>query len=49
MRGHILYLSQREIRPGEELTMDYRFSDKIKKVRCRCGSSVCRGTINLKP
>ena len=47
-KGHILYLSRREIRPGEELTVDYRFSDKIKEVRCRCGSSACRGTINLK-
>jgi SET domain-containing protein len=47
-KGHILYMSKREIRPGEELTVDYRFSDKIEKVRCRCGSSVCRGTINLK-
>ena len=48
VRGHILYMSKRAIRPGEELTVDYRFSDKIDKVRCRCGSSVCRGTINLK-
>ncbi len=46
--GHILYMSKRAIRRGEELTVDYRFSDKIEKVRCRCGSSVCRGTINLK-
>jgi SET domain-containing protein len=48
VRGHILYMSKRAIRRGEELTVDYRFSDKIKEVRCRCGSSVCRGTINLK-
>jgi SET domain-containing protein len=48
VRGHILYMSKRAIRPGEELTVDYRFSDKIEQVRCRCGSSVCRGTINLK-
>ena len=48
VRGHILYMSKRAIRPGEELTVDYRFSDKIDEVRCRCGSSVCRGTINLK-
>jgi SET domain-containing protein len=48
MRGHILYLSKREIQPGEELTIDYRFSDKIERVACRCGSAKCRGTINLK-
>jgi SET domain-containing protein len=48
VRGHILYMSKRAIRPGEELTVDYRFSEKIEKVRCLCGSSVCRGTINLK-
>jgi uncharacterized protein len=48
MRGHILYISKREIKPGEELTVDYRFSEKIGKVRCRCGADRCRGTINLK-
>ena len=48
VRGHILYMSKRAIRRGEELTVDYRFSGKIEEVRCRCGSSVCRGTINLK-
>jgi SET domain-containing protein len=46
-KGHILYMSRREIRPGEELTVDYMFSNKIEEVRCRCGSSRCRGTINL--
>ena len=48
MRGHILYISKREIKPGEELTVDYRFSEKIGKVRCCCGAERCRGTINLK-
>jgi uncharacterized protein len=48
LRGHILYMSKRVIRPGEELTVDYLFSDKIERVRCRCGSRVCRGTINIK-
>jgi SET domain-containing protein len=48
VRGHILYMSRRVIRPGEELTVDYLFSDKVERVRCCCGSRVCRGTINLK-
>jgi uncharacterized protein len=47
-RGHILYMSKRMIRPGEELTIDYLFSDKIDRVRCRCGARSCRGTINVK-
>lgn len=47
MRGHILYMSKRLIKPGEELTIDYRFSADIGKVRCKCGSPNCRGTINL--
>jgi len=46
-KGHILYYSRRAIEPGEELTVDYRFSEKIERVRCRCGSVRCRGTINL--
>jgi SET domain-containing protein len=47
MRGHILYISKREIKPGEELTVDYRFSENVDKVKCRCGAERCRGTINL--
>lgn len=46
-RGHILYMSRRAIRRGEELTVDYRFSSKVGKVPCKCGSRLCRGTINL--
>jgi len=45
-KGHIVYMSKREIRRGEELTVDYRFSKKIEKVPCHCGSAKCRGTIN---
>jgi uncharacterized protein len=48
VRSHILYMSKRTIRPGEELTVDYRFSDKLEAVPCRCGSRDCRGTINVK-
>jgi SET domain-containing protein len=48
LKGHILYMSRRAIRPGEELTIDYRFSDDVARVPCRCGAKKCRGTINLK-
>jgi uncharacterized protein len=48
VRGHILYMSKRDIRRGEELTVDYRFSNKLDPVACRCGSRGCRGTINVK-
>src|SRR5215471_6458650 len=37
LRGHILYVSRRPIRRGEELTVDYRFSKKIDRVPCHCG------------
>jgi len=47
-KGHILYMSKRLIVPGEELTVDYRFSDKVDPVRCRCGAPECRGVINFK-
>jgi SET domain-containing protein len=46
-KGHILYMSARDIQPGEELTVDYRFEPDVPKVICACGSPKCRGTINL--
>lgn len=47
IRGHILYVSLRNIRKGEELTIDYHFDKKVERVPCRCGAPKCRGTINL--
>ena len=46
-KGHILYMSKRAIRRGEELTVDYRFGKDIGEVKCRCGAKSCRGVINL--
>lgn len=48
VKGHILYMSKRDIRRGEELTVDYHFSKKIESVACSCGTAGCRGTINLR-
>lgn len=47
IKGHILYMSLRDIKAGEELTVDYHFDKKVEKVLCRCGAANCRGTINL--
>jgi SET domain-containing protein len=47
VKGHILYMSLRDINPGEELTIDYRFDKHVERVACKCGSARCRGTINV--
>lgn len=48
VKGHILYVSARDIRSGEELTVDYHFDADVERVPCACGSLRCRGTINIK-
>jgi SET domain-containing protein len=45
-KGHILLMSGRRIKRGEELAYDYRFDRKAQRVPCACGSRNCRGTIN---
>ena len=47
IRGHIIYMTLRPIKRGEELTIDYRFDKKVERVSCKCGASKCRGTINV--
>jgi SET domain-containing protein len=48
MKGHILYMSLREIEPGEELTVDYNFSMSTGRDQCKCGSAKCRGIMQKK-
>lgn len=45
MKGHVLYMSLREIKPGEELTIDYNFSDTGERTPCSCQASNCRGVM----
>ena len=47
VKDHILYMSARDIQPGEELTLDYHFDKNVERVPCYCGAANCRGTINL--
>jgi len=47
IKGHIIYMSLRAIKKGEELTVDYHFDKKVERVPCGCGAPTCRGTINV--
>jgi hypothetical protein len=45
----IVMYAKKHIRAGEEITYDYKFpteKDPKKKVKCLCGSSNCRKTLN---
>lgn len=44
--GHILFIALRDIKPGEEVTIDYETTLHSNKKRCTCGALSCRGTIN---
>jgi SET domain-containing protein len=45
MKGHVLYMSLRAIRAGEELTVDYNFAKSNDVTPCSCGTKKCRGTL----
>ena len=44
--GHVLFFALRDIRPGEEITVDYEDTLHPDSKRCCCGAQSCRGTIN---
>jgi len=46
LKGHILYMSKRNIQAGEELTVDYNFEKHAEQHMCRCSAPNCRGLIN---
>lgn len=43
---HILFFALRDIKPGEEITVDYESTLHSNSKRCTCGTRTCRGTIN---
>jgi len=44
--GHVLFFALRNIRRGEEITIDYEQTLLPDSKRCFCGAKNCRGTIN---
>ncbi|MDB5071650.1 MAG: nuclear protein [Candidatus Eremiobacteraeota bacterium] len=46
VHGRLLVLALRDIRRGEEITIDYVSSLHSDRKRCTCGVPGCRGTIN---
>jgi SET domain-containing protein len=48
LKGHIIYMSLRPIKRGEELTIDYNFDKNTGHNKCECGTKSCRGTLQKK-
>ncbi|HVG38034.1 MAG TPA: SET domain-containing protein-lysine N-methyltransferase [Pyrinomonadaceae bacterium] len=46
LHGHIIFFALRDIRPGEEITLDYVTSYHSDEKACSCKAPSCRGTIN---
>ena len=44
--GRLIVLALRDIRAGEEITLDYVSSMHSNRKRCTCNAPNCRGTIN---
>jgi SET domain-containing protein len=46
-RDRLFFVSRRNIRAGEELTIDYCYPIKLRRVPCHCGAKRCRGTLRF--
>jgi SET domain-containing protein len=44
--GHLMVLALHDIRPGEEITVDYVSTMHSDRKRCTCKTPGCRGKIN---
>ncbi|DBA76675.1 TPA: hypothetical protein ACH3X2_008711 [Trebouxia sp. C0005] len=46
--SRLVFFARTDIKPGQELTYDYRFKEEEgdDKVQCKCGAPNCRGTLN---
>jgi SET domain-containing protein len=45
VKGHVLYMSLRVIKAGEELTVNYNFGKDVRTFPCSCGAAQCGGAI----
>ena len=48
IQGQIVLVAMRDIRPDEELTIDWATTDDLEAMQCRCRSPSCRGTVTGK-
>lgn len=43
---HIVIFAARDIQEGEEITYDYKFPIEETKLKCYCGATKCKGSLN---
>ena len=47
VQGNVVFVTMRDVAPGEELTIDYAMIDDFPgEMQCRCGAAGCRGTVS---
>ena len=45
IRGRLFFFSRRRIRAGKELSVNYNYPKRIRRIPCRCGARGCSGTL----